>query len=74
MFITKNASELYQVSGVSVKEMFREPYHYTFNNSRGAADIISAWNVLQSVGTQGFQSYIANMVNVANVFADELPS
>lgn len=73
VFLTKKATELYQVSGVSVEEVFREPYHYTFSNSRGAADILSAWNVLQSVGVQGFQSYIANMVNVANVFTDELP-
>jgi len=74
IFLTKKASELYHVSGVSVKEMFREPYHYTFSNSRSGTDIISAWNVLQSVGVQGFQSYIANMVNVANIFANELPS
>lgn len=73
IFLSQRSSELYSVSNNPVKDIFREPYHYTFSNSRSATDIISAWNVLQSVGIQGFQSYVANMVNVANTFMEILP-
>lgn len=73
LFLQKNSDELYSITGTSVKDNFREPYHYTFCNSRGAADIISAWNILQSVGIEGFQAYIANTMTVANIFEKELP-
>ena len=73
LFLQKNSDELYSITGTSVKENFREPYHYTFCNSRGAADIISAWNILQSVGIEGFQAYIANTMTAANIFEKELP-
>lgn len=72
IILVKNASELYSMLNNTKEEQHREPYHYTFNNSRKATDILSAWNVLQSVGIQGFQSYIANMMTVANTFATEL--
>ena len=51
-----------------------EPNRYTLGNSRGASDILSAWNILQSVGIEGFQAYVANMLIVANVLADVLPA
>lgn len=73
LFLTKNDEELFFMTDVSVNKAKREPYHYTFCNSRGATDIISAWNILQSVGVEGFQGYIANMLTVANNFASLMP-
>lgn len=73
LFLTKNAEELFSITDTYVNSTKREPYHYTFCNSRGATDIISAWNILQSVGVEGFQSYVANMMTVANNFALLLP-
>ena len=73
IFLSKNSSELYSMSGNLIRGATRAPYHYTFSNSRGATDIISAWNILQSVGIQGFQSYVANLVTVADVFMRNLP-
>lgn len=73
LFLTQDADELFSITDTSVKNTMREPYHYTFCNSRGATDIISAWNILQSVGVEGFQSYVANMMTVANSFASLMP-
>lgn len=73
LFLTKNAEELFSITDTPVNSTKREPYHYTFCNSRGATDIISAWNILQSVGVEGFQSYVANMMTVANSFASLMP-
>lgn len=73
IFLNRTANELYSLTDTSVKDNQREPYHYTFCNSRGATDIISAWNILQSVGVEGFQAYVANMLTVANVFKVQLP-
>lgn len=72
VFIVKEKHDIAQLSGKNEREV-NEPYQYTFSNSRSASSIISAWNVLQSVGIEGFQAYIANMLVVSEVFAKVLP-
>lgn len=72
LFLSKKSSDLFSLMQNDTEPDFREPYHYTFCNSRGATHIISAWNVLQSVGVKGFQSYIANMLVVTNTIGMEL--
>lgn len=72
LFMSKNSNDLYLLMQNKIDPDFREPYHYTFCNSRGATHIISAWNVLQSLGVQGFQSYIANMIMVTETLGKEL--
>lgn len=77
VFLSKKADELYAISDKTVKNNQRapiEPNRYTLGNSRGTSDILSAWNILQSVGIEGFQAYVANMLTVAKVLADALPA
>ena len=70
-FLTKYKKELYNIN--QKKEVSeKDSYYYTFTNSRCTTDIISAWNVLQSVGVEGFQSYVANMLCVADTFSKDL--
>ncbi len=64
IFITKNMNELYSINNKK-GEIQKDSCYHTFTNSRTATDIISAWNILQSVGIEGFQSYVANMLNVS---------
>ena len=73
LFITKNKLDLYSFAGKD-NLTIKEPYQYSIDNSRGGAAIISAWNVLQSVGADGFRAYIANMLEIKNVFKTELKS
>ena len=77
VFLSRNAGELYSIFDKTVgssKNTSIEPNRYTLGNSRGTSDILSAWNILQSVGIEGFQSYVVNMLAVANVFANNLSS
>lgn len=77
IFLSQKADELYTISDKTVKNNKNnsiEPNRYTLGNSRSTSDILSAWNILQSVGNEGFQAYVANMLIVANVFADNLPA
>lgn len=76
IFLSKNANELYSISekNLNCKDNRIEPNRYSLGNSRGTSDILCAWNILQSVGIEGFQSYIANMLIVANVFTNTLPN
>lgn len=69
LFLIKQRLDLYNLSIDNVDVEKIEPYHYTFNNSRMATKIVSVWNILQSVGIKGFQSYVANMLTVTNIFA-----
>lgn len=70
-FLTKYKKELYNIN--QKKEVSeKDSCYYTFTNSRCTTDIISAWNVLQSVGVEGFQSYVANMLCVADTFSKDL--
>lgn len=64
IFIAKDMNELYSINSPSGKIQTDSCYH-TFTNSRTTTDIISAWNILQSVGVEGFQSYVANMMTVS---------
>ncbi|GAA3623123.1 pyridoxal-dependent decarboxylase [Flavivirga jejuensis] len=73
LFVTRQASDLHLIFDNKIDEGNREPFHYTFSNSRGSTAIVAAWNVLQSIGIEGFQAYIANMVSVAGTFANTLP-
>ena len=67
-FVTKKREELYLINSVDGSIQKDSCYH-TFTNSRKTTDIIAAWNILQSVGAEGFQSYIANMLNVAGALS-----
>lgn len=72
VFLTKFNKELYNIN--QLEEISgKDSCYYTFSNSRCTTDIISAWNVLQSVGVEGFQSYVANMMCVATSFSKKLP-
>ena len=70
-FLTKYKKELYNINQEE-ETSEKDSCYYTFTNSRCTTDIISAWNVLQSVGVEGFQSYVANMMCVANTFSKRL--
>ncbi len=74
IFLSQNPVDLYSVSGEYMSDSSREPYYYSFGNSRETSDILVTWNVLQSVGIEGFQSYIVNMLTIANIFTKILPN
>lgn len=77
IFLSQKAHELYSISDKKIqykKNNPIEPNRYALGNSRGTSDILSAWNVLQSVGIEGFQAYVANMLAVADVFVNDLPA
>lgn len=69
LFISKLKCELYSINS-PLGEIRRDSNYHTFTNSRSTTGIISAWNVLQSVGVQGFQAYIANMLAVIDVIVN----
>ena len=71
IFLTKFKKELYNINQKE-ETSEKDSCYYTFTNSRCTTDIISAWNVLQSVGVEGFQSYVANMLCVADAFSVKL--
>ena len=72
LFLTKQSSELYSLSKLNEENNEIESCYYTFGNSRSVTNIISAWNILQSMGTEGFQSYIANTLESAHIFRNML--
>lgn len=77
IFLSQKANELYSISDKTVKNNKStpiEPNRYALGNSRGTSDILSAWNILQSVGIEGFQAYVTNMLAVANIFTNDLPA
>lgn len=69
LFIAKNGNELFSINSKN-GEIRKDSCYHTFTNSRCTTGIISAWNVLQSVGISGFQAYIANMLKVAETLSD----
>ena len=69
LFITKNGDDLYRLNSLK-GEIRNASCYYSFTNSRNTTGIISAWNVLQSVGILGFQSYIANMIKISQILCD----
>lgn len=47
---------------------------FTFEHSRSGAPIISAWSILQSLGFNGFRTYLLNLMKVAEVYRKVLPN
>ena len=68
LFVTKNKSDLYSINSLN-GEIREESCYHSFNNSRSTTGIIAAWNVIQSVAIEGFQSYIANALKVSDVLS-----
>lgn len=68
LFVTKNKSDLYSINSLN-GEIREESCYHSFNNSRSTTGIIAAWNIIQSVATEGFQSYIANALKVSDVLS-----
>jgi L-2,4-diaminobutyrate decarboxylase len=79
MFICKNGSELTSIYKDKIIEDEIKSHgdnflhHYTIEHSRSSAPIVSAWYALHSFGRQGFQSYLASMISVANEIRKILP-
>lgn len=71
--MSQDAAELFHLLDANIAEKHREPYHYCFANSRSSTAIVSTWNILQSTGILGFQSYIANLLHVTDIFIETLP-
>ncbi len=69
LFITQNMSDLYSINSLNGEIKEGSCYH-SFNNSRSTIGIISAWNILQSVAVEGFQSYIANALKISDVLSE----
>lgn len=74
LYLVKDAGDLYRLSGYTKVKKNLEPYQFAFSNSRTTTSIVEAWNILQSIGIEGFQSYIANMITVSNIFMKYLPT
>lgn len=72
-FLSQEDAELFSLLDADIAEKHREPYHYCFANSRSSTAIVSTWNILQSTGILGFQSYIANLLHVTDIFIEKLP-
>lgn len=78
-FFVKNKAELHSV--VSDAPTIRERggfgsnflQHHTIEHSRSAAPVMAAWTILQSLGVQGFQMYLAQMMVVGDIFKKVLP-
>lgn len=72
-FLNKKSNDLYCIfNSDAINSKIIEPNQYSLGNSRNVSDIISAWNIMQSVGIEGFQAYIANMLTVSRIFSDNL--
>ncbi len=69
LFITKNMYDLYSINSLNGEIRDSSCYH-SFNNSRSTIGIIAAWNILQSVGAEGFQSYVANALKISEVLSN----
>lgn len=78
-FFVKNKSELHSVVSDTPTTRERDVFgnnflqHHTIEHSRSAAPVMAAWTILQSLGVQGFQMYIAQMMIVGDIFRDILP-
>jgi glutamate/tyrosine decarboxylase-like PLP-dependent enzyme len=78
-FFVKNKVELHSV--VSDAPIIRERgvfgnnflQHHTIEHSRSAAPVMAAWTILQSLGVQGFQMYLAQMMIVGDIFRSIIP-
>lgn len=78
-FFIKNKTELHSVVSSAQITRKKEPFgnnflqHHTIEHSRSAAPVMAAWTVLQSMGIEGFQLFLAQMMIVGDVFRDILP-
>lgn len=78
-FFVKNKTDLHSV--VNDTPITRERgvfgnnflQHHTIEHSRSAAPVMAAWTILQSLGVQGFQMYLAQMMIVGDVFRSIIP-
>lgn len=79
LFLVKKKSELHSV--VNDTPIVRERgdfgnnflQHHTIEHSRSAAPVMAAWTILQSLGVQGFQIYLVQMMIIGDIFRDILP-
>ncbi len=80
LFLTKKTQNLYslnsQKSVDSINKAYGENFlqHHSIEHSRGGEGILSAWVVLQELGVDGFQRYIAQMVQTAEYIRNNLNS
>ena len=78
-FFVKNKTELHSVVSDTPITRERDTFgnnflqHHTIEHSRSAAPVMAAWTILQSMGIQGFQMYLAQMMIVGDVFRKILP-
>lgn len=80
VFMARQGAELHSNYKTSVVERLRQSHgenflqHHTIEHSRACGPVLAAWVALQSLGVHGFQSYIANLMDVACTFRDILPT
>jgi len=78
-FFVKNKAELHSVVNdapiIRERGVFGNNFlqHHTIEHSRSAAPVMAAWTILQSLGIQGFQMYLAQMMIVGDVFRNIIP-
>lgn len=78
LFVTRTGAALHSIFKPSIQRLERKDYgnnflqHHTIEHSRTSGSIFSAWAALQSIGVEGFQYYIANLMTVAAAFRREL--
>lgn len=78
-FFVKNKTELHSVVSdtpiIRERDIFGNNFlqHHTIEHSRSAAPVMAAWTILQSMGIQGFQMYLAQMMIIGDIFRKILP-
>lgn len=78
-FFVKNKTELHSVVSdtpiTRERDVFGNNFlqHHTIEHSRSAAPVMAAWTILQSLGIEGFQMYLAQMMIVGDVFRSIMP-
>lgn len=78
LFITKNSRELQMLHTDKGFSEDPQPYglnflqHFTIEHSRSAAPVLGAWTALQNAGFIGFQTYLAHLVSIGEVFSEIL--
>ncbi|SHF27647.1 pyridoxal phosphate-dependent decarboxylase family protein [Streptoalloteichus hindustanus] len=78
VYVVRDAAELYSVNEDEPRPHEWRPegqnlVHHTIEHSRSGAPVLASWLALQSLGVDGFRSYLANMLATNNRYRELLP-
>jgi glutamate/tyrosine decarboxylase-like PLP-dependent enzyme len=78
MFIVKNKTDLHSIFTNDRITKERLPYgnnfaqHHTIEHSRSGAPVMAAWYNLQTIGEEGFQMYLVQLLQIGQIIREVL--